>query len=209
MNDGKYYSQVRSEMLGLIDFSSTYPIDVLDVGAGDGGFINTLRNNLSVNVSWAIEPTSVYCKINATNVLNMTVEDALEHLPDNHFDLIVFNDVLEHLVDPWFVLKEVKRCIKPSGKIIISLPNFLFIHTFKTVIAGDFKYQDFGVLDKTHLRFFTKKSVIRMVEECGYKVELIHGVNGFYSWKYRLLNIITFGLIKDWFHQQWACRIKG
>ena len=206
MIDGKYYSQVRGEMLDCIDKKRLDSFKVLDVGAGEGGFIQTLKANLNLSSVWAIEPSLSAKKIDADTVLELNVEGSLDQLPNQYFDLVIFNDVLEHLEDPWNVLKRIKSCLAENGEIIISVPNFLFIHTFKRVLLGDFRYEDFGVMDKTHLRFYTKKSLIRMLNECGYRVEYIEGINGFYTWKYKVLSVCTFGLIKNWLHQQWACR---
>ena len=179
--DGFYYSQNRAEMIDLID-SSLENVTILDVGAGEGGFLNLVKKALNVRECWAIEPSDIYTKIKADCVYNLPVEEALSKLPDAYFDFIFFNDVIEHLVSPWDILHAVKQKLAPNGRIVISVPNFLFIDAVKHIMRGDFYYQEYGVLDKTHLRFFTYKSLLRLVNDCGYKVELIKGINGYYTW---------------------------
>ena len=106
-------------------------------------------------------------------------EDFLDKLPNNYFDVIYFNDVLEHLVDPEYVLKVIKQKLVPNGKVISSIPNLRYYKVFMEIyLEKDFKYKEEGVLDKTHLRFFTKKSIKRMYENLNFKVLSHIGING-------------------------------
>jgi 2-polyprenyl-3-methyl-5-hydroxy-6-metoxy-1,4-benzoquinol methylase len=204
-----YYSQSRIEMLKYIDKTQTRPLNILDVGAGQGSFIRLLQSEIVIGESWAIEPTESYRQITADQILNSTVENAIQILPEKFFDLVIFNDVLEHLQEPWDVLKAIKPKLKKDAQLIISIPNFLFIETFYKIFMGNFEYVDFGVLDRTHLRFFTKKSFIQIIESIPYKIELIEGINGYYTWKYKVLNFILLGKLSNFLHQQWAFRIKN
>jgi len=207
--NSSYFSQSRIEMLKYIDKKQTAPLNVLDVGAGQGSFIRLLQSEMIIGESWAIEPTEAHKQITADKILNSTVENAIPNLPDNYFDLVIFNDVLEHLQEPWDILKDIKPKLKKDAQLIISIPNFLFIETFSKVIQGDFEYVEFGVLDRTHLRFFTKKSFVQIIESIPYKIELIEGINGYYTWKYKLLNLLLLGKLTNFLHQQWAFRIKN
>uniref|UniRef100_UPI004049A7E5 methyltransferase domain-containing protein n=2 Tax=Flavobacterium TaxID=237 RepID=UPI004049A7E5 len=104
--------------------------------------------------------------------------------------VIYFNDVLEHLIDPYTVLKKIKQKLSLNGVIISSIPNVRYHNTFMNVlIKKDWKYEDYGVMDFTHLRFFTEKSIIRMYEEAGYKIKLSEGINKSRSIKPLLYNI--------------------
>ena len=120
-------------------------------------------------------------------------EKYINDLPDNYFDAIYFNDVLEHLADPYSVLEDLKCKLAPNGVIISSIPNVRFFRTFsKVVFLKDWKYDDFGIMDKTHLRFFTNKSIKRMYEELGYEILIHEGINKSRSLKPILFNFLTF-----------------
>ena len=82
----------------------------------------------------------------------------------------VFGDVLEHLADPWEVLRRTELALAPGGMVLASIPNVVYYKNRKQVLLGRFDYTDYGILDNTHLRFFTKKSILEMFESCGYEV---------------------------------------
>jgi 2-polyprenyl-3-methyl-5-hydroxy-6-metoxy-1,4-benzoquinol methylase len=117
-------------------------------------------------------------------------EKHIDALPDNYFDAIYFNDVLEHLVDPYTVLKKMRSKLTSTGVLISSIPNVRYHNTFiKVLVNKDWQYRSHGVMDFTHLRFFTEKSIIRMYEESGYNIKLSEGINKSRSLKPYLYNI--------------------
>lgn len=95
----------------------------------------------------------------------------LEKFENRRYDNIIFADVLEHLRNPWQVLEKTGQLLKEQGSIIISLPNIAHNAVLVTLYNNDFSYRDFGVLDKTHLRFFTEKTAIKMIENAGLRVK--------------------------------------
>ena len=84
-------------------------------------------------------------------------------------------DVIEHLSYPWQALEKVKELLKPKGEIIASIPNILNIETISKLLSGGFRYEKAGVLDRTHLRFFTKREMLKMFEDIGMQAEILHG----------------------------------
>lgn len=94
------------------------------------------------------------------------------------FDLITFGDVLEHLLDPARTLREAKRLLRPGGRILISLPNIAHWSIRAKLLLGRFEYQKTGLMDYTHLRFFTVPTGRRMIEEAGYRIIFSHPVLG-------------------------------
>jgi 2-polyprenyl-3-methyl-5-hydroxy-6-metoxy-1,4-benzoquinol methylase len=86
------------------------------------------------------------------------------------FDWILFADVLEHLREPGKVLARALPCLNPSGKILISAPNVAYFAIRLGLLAGRFDYADRGILDRTHLRFFTLRSLEAMIERAGCRV---------------------------------------
>lgn len=87
------------------------------------------------------------------------------------FDVAIFGDVLEHTSDPGLILRETKRLLKPEGKVIVSLPNVANLRVRLGLLRGNFNYAESGILDKTHLRFFTIESAHRLLDESGYELE--------------------------------------
>lgn len=92
------------------------------------------------------------------------------------FDHIIFADVLEHLYNPWEVLKRVRPFLKEHGSVLISLPNIAHNAIIMNLLEGKFEYKPTGLLDNTHIRFFTKNSIDSMIKECGYRVTDIDSV---------------------------------
>jgi 2-polyprenyl-3-methyl-5-hydroxy-6-metoxy-1,4-benzoquinol methylase len=99
----------------------------------------------------------------------MIIADLNEGLPDlgEPFDAIVCGDVLEHLVDPARTLAELTKWVRPEGRIFISVPNVAHILIRLSLLVGRFDYFDRGILDRTHLRFFTERSLERLVDAAG------------------------------------------
>lgn len=86
------------------------------------------------------------------------------------FDVAVFGDVLEHTREPATILKETRELLKPGGKIVVSLPNVANLRVRLALLRGEFEYRDSGILDRTHLRFFTFRSARALLEGCGYRI---------------------------------------
>ena len=89
---------------------------------------------------------------------------------DGPYDRILFGDVLEHLVDPGAVLEGVRRLLGPSGRVLISIPNVANWRLRWSLLRGRFEYQDVGLCDRTHLRFYTYRTARALVEDAGYGV---------------------------------------
>ena len=92
----------------------------------------------------------------------------IEKLKKNKYDYIIFADVLEHLYYPKKVLEKCKSLLKNDGKILVSIPNIANVNIILSLIKGEFNYTPTGLLDDTHIRFFTKKTFKRMIESIGY-----------------------------------------
>lgn len=88
---------------------------------------------------------------------------------ERKYDYLFFGDVLEHLKEPGLVLEKCKTLLKPNGLIFISTPNIAHISIRLELMGGNFDYEPMGILDNTHLKYFTKKSLEKMVSDAGYK----------------------------------------
>jgi len=183
-----YYSFPRPEMLELLPKTAKR---VLEVGCGQGTFAIQIKDYNNAEV-WGIEYMPNEGEV-AKKVMDKlfigAVEDYLDELPDNFFDAIYFNDVLEHLTYPDDVLKNLKPKLVKNGLIISSKPNMRNFRVLKMLVwDGNWDYADHGVMDKTHLRWFTKKSIRKMYEDL-YEVIVHKGLNPSKSLRPILYNI--------------------
>ena len=144
---------------------------VLDVGAADGLLARRLTER-----GWrvtGIESDPALAEAGAPHCQTMVRADLNAGLPDLHgpFAAIVYGDVLEHLVDPLGVLMGLNRFLSPEGAVVLSIPNVAHLWVRLSLLAGRFDYGDRGILDRTHLRFFTERSLRALVREAGLRVE--------------------------------------
>jgi 2-polyprenyl-3-methyl-5-hydroxy-6-metoxy-1,4-benzoquinol methylase len=163
------YDNDRVDMLPLVP---TGVRCALDVGCSTGGFVRLLKG-AGVETVWGIEPDPTA----ATRAGDVADHVVTGHFPDDLpptapcFDLVVFNDVLEHMVDPWACLARTRELLRAGGTVIASVPNIRSLEVlYQLVVRGRFDYQQTGVLDATHLRFFTRATMIEMFEGAGYDV---------------------------------------
>jgi 2-polyprenyl-3-methyl-5-hydroxy-6-metoxy-1,4-benzoquinol methylase len=187
-----YYDNVRLEMLKYLPKDAK---KIMDVGCGNGAFAEIIKEKNNAEV-WGIEYMEEHGKDAIPKLDKVFIgpcEDFVENLPEGYFDVIYFNDVLEHLVDPYWVLDVLKSKLAKGGVIISSIPNVRFYKSFmKVLLNKEWKYEDHGIMDKTHMRFFTKKSIKRMYEELGYEVLSHEGINRSKSIKPYLFYLLTF-----------------
>ena len=103
------------------------------------------------------------------------LENADEEFYTSHSDkdCWVFGDVLEHLSDPWTVLSEIRKVIPANGCVVASIPNAACIQMFARLALGIFEYEENGIFDKTHLRWFTRSAIVKLFESCGYEIQYI------------------------------------
>jgi 2-polyprenyl-3-methyl-5-hydroxy-6-metoxy-1,4-benzoquinol methylase len=169
-----YYSRgLRAEIVQMIPPGCK---TVLDVGCGNGVLGEYLKKNGVERVA-GIEIAEKAAR-NASSVLDEVLTGNIESmdLPFDHksFDCVVCADVLEHLVDPWCVIGKLKKLVKPGGCIVASIPNIGFHRVVRNLLKGQWRYEDAGVLDRTHLRFFTLEGIKELFEVNSMKIEEIH-----------------------------------
>ncbi|MCF6238698.1 MAG: glycosyltransferase, partial [Candidatus Marinimicrobia bacterium] len=167
--DNKYYEFSRPEIQALIDPDARR---VLDIGCAAGKMAEEIKHKLSAEV-WGIEPVPEAAKQaedRLDKVIVSGIEEALDNIPDQYFDAIIFADVLEHLEDPYAILNRIMGKLSPQGQIIASIPNVRHWSVVKELLEGRWDYQDAGILDRTHLRFFTRKSVGDLFQQAGYQI---------------------------------------
>lgn len=203
-----YFDHVRDEMLKYLPQS---PKTILDVGCGSGAFAHLLKERTGAEV-WGIEymkEEARKAEVVLDKVFAGPCEESIDELPNNFFDVIYFNDVLEHLPEPYLVLNKIKGKLAKNGVVISSIPNVRYYKTFfKILFKQDWKYEDQGIMDRTHLRFFTGKSIKRMYEEAGYVVQLHEGINKTSSIRPYLYNLPLLFSQMDILYLQYATVAK-
>jgi 2-polyprenyl-3-methyl-5-hydroxy-6-metoxy-1,4-benzoquinol methylase len=170
--DPGYYQLVRKEIEWLLP----EPIGrVLEVGCASGATLRWLRDR-GASRTVGVEINADLTDVLASNVDiplvgdAAQVERAAEHGP---YDLILFLDVLEHLVDPWSTLRAYRTLLAPGGSIIVSVPNVAHYSIIKGLMQSRFTYRDDGILDRTHLRFFVLPTTLELMEGADLKVDRI------------------------------------
>jgi 2-polyprenyl-3-methyl-5-hydroxy-6-metoxy-1,4-benzoquinol methylase len=147
--------------------------DVLDVGCGEGFFAAELKKegNRIVGVDalpTAGEGATLERYISAD--LNIAQPDLARQAGEHRFDRVLLLDVLEHLVRPDRLLAEIRPTLKEGGLLVVSVPNVANITVRLALLFGRFNYTDRGILDRTHLNFYTRKTARALLEENGWEI---------------------------------------
>jgi O-antigen biosynthesis protein len=149
---------------------------VIEFGCATGYFSRMLSEKgcivtgVEINVN-AAQKAQKYCS--QVIVADLDFTPLSEILSDQTFDVAVFGDVLEHLRDPWRILESVRNYLNPRGFVVASIPNVAHGAVRLSLLQGKFNYQQYGILDDTHIRFFTKSSIIEMFEKSGYFLDVL------------------------------------
>jgi 2-polyprenyl-3-methyl-5-hydroxy-6-metoxy-1,4-benzoquinol methylase len=175
MDDYVYVDMPRAEIVPLVPQGA---VRVLDVGCAYGGFGATLKEVRPGVEVWGIEPAQRAAGEAAARLDRVIVGHYPQDIPpQEHFDCVVFNDVLEHTLDPWEVLRQTNDILAPAGAVVASIPNVRhWAVVWSLLRAGRWTYRDSGLLDRTHLHFFTRQSMIELFETTGYHVARIEPI---------------------------------
>ena len=159
---------------------------VLDIGCGTGSITETIRRERNVEIV-GLEPNPERAEAARRRGLDVITGSYSQNIPNLHgkFDCILFLDVLEHLADPSAMLTDVAGALNDNGSVIASIPNIAHWTVRFSLMAGRFDYMPTGIMDATHLRWFTRKSVTRLFEASGYHVEQIRHSAGAWMPQYR------------------------
>lgn len=159
----------HAAMLRMVGFNKR----VLEAGCASGHVSEQLRAQgcsvVGVEIeSEIVEPAMQWLE----RAVIGDIEDSSlwQELDGEEFDVVLFGDVLEHLKEPLGVLRESARCLAPSGTVIISAPNIAHADVKIALLNGTFPYSENGLLDRTHIHFFTKDSLVDLVREAGMAV---------------------------------------
>lgn len=191
-----YFTNSRLEMRKFLPRS---PATVLEIGCGSGAFRENLEDSCEY---WGVELDAKAASV-AENELNVVLIGAYDlvqnEIPQGYFDLIICNDIIEHVQDHDKFIESLKGKLKPSGHLVASIPNVRYLpNLIHLLFLKDWEYKDSGILDNTHLRFFTKKSILRTFAKHDFELELCEGINemsrpGVFTVFAKLVGSLVFG----------------
>ena len=202
--EGGYFSSTRSEILELLP---KYSEKVLEIGCGSGQTLQMLKGRGLCVETVGIELFQLAAdearkRVDRVYCLNVEKEEIPPEV--ERFDLILILDVLEHLVDPWtFLSKLVDQHLTKNGKIVASIPNARHFSLVVPLLRGNFDYVERGILDKTHLRFFTRRSAVKLLQHSGLSVESTKSTSLGIHLNSGKLNLLTFGLFSEFLSLQY------
>ena len=171
--DSKYDDKPRTELLQMV---TEAPQRVFEIGCGSGATGHALKQKFQGIEFVGLELDANAARIAESRLDKIIVSDIekvhLEAygLKKEYFDLIICADVLEHLYDPWKTLFTLRDYLKPDGKVIASIPNTQNINLIINLLNGHWTYEKHGLLDATHVRFFTLNEIEKMFTGTGYKI---------------------------------------
>jgi len=170
-----YYGFVRKDIAPLI---KGHYKRTLEVGCGNGATLAWLKEKGICEETVGIEYSPAACA-HARKKLDRVIEgdaELIELADHEQFDLILCLDVLEHLKNPSKLLSRLRKHLSPGGRLIVSLPNVRHHSVIVPLLfGGRWDYSDAGILDSTHLRFFTRSTAHRLLEESGFGISACIG----------------------------------
>ena len=169
----EYGDNPRTELIDLIKVA---PEQIFEIGCGSGATGMAIKQKFP-NVKYiGMDSSKEAAEIAQTRLDKVIVSD-IDKVPLDYFglekecfDLIICADILEHLYDPWKMLNDLRGYLTSDGKILASIPNIQYINQITNLLHGNWKYENYGLLDATHIRFFTLNEIVIMFNGSGYDI---------------------------------------
>ncbi|MEJ2255177.1 MAG: class I SAM-dependent methyltransferase [Nitrospirota bacterium] len=197
----RYFAHVREDVIAHVP---PRPNRVLDVGCASGATLAALKARGKAAETVGVDIVDVLID-SPDRFLCLDVENEDMELAENYFDVIICADILEHLVDPWTVVRKLAHLLNEGGLFISSVPNIRDFRSLISIMRGDFHYSEEGVLDKGHIRFFCLKNIVHLHRNADLKVEKVQRI---LRRRRKRLNRATLGIFKEFLTPQYVivCR---
>ena len=185
----------RLKIYEQIPYGST----VLEIGCADGRLANMLSIKKKCKVYCVEKDPSmaIIVKGKCEYIQNIDIEKTQLPYNEGFFDCVVIGNVLEHIVEPLKVLKDIRKYLSDDGFLIFSVPNIVNWHSRLTIFFGKFEYSETGVFDRTHLHFYNLNSAKKIAIDAGYDIVSLDVTPSIYFWK-RRLNFLWYRMAKAW-----------
>jgi 2-polyprenyl-3-methyl-5-hydroxy-6-metoxy-1,4-benzoquinol methylase len=203
-----YYDNERPEIFHLVEESARV---ILDVGCGKGRLGANLKQAVPGRKVFGIEHNdriAAEAEKRLDRVLVGDLQTMTIQFDPEVFDCIVFADILEHLVDPAAVLRKLKPHLKPQGKVVCSIPNIRHYTAILKLLCRGWEYNDWGLFDRTHLRFFSLRSMKKMLADQGFQIEHIEP-RIVASRKMKFLNALCLGKLEEFVTWQYLITARN
>jgi 2-polyprenyl-3-methyl-5-hydroxy-6-metoxy-1,4-benzoquinol methylase len=206
--DRSYFERARQDILSLFPHEGVGC--VLEVGCGNGATLRMLKDRglaAEVHGMELMEEVAQEAELCVDRVFVGNAVALLPSLSQGQYDVVLCLDVLEHLVDPWSFVEQLQGVLKPGGCMIASIPNLRTLPViWRLLVKGNFDYANQGIMDKTHLRFFTKKTALSLLQREGLRLASWKRTD-FAPWsKSAVFNGLTFGLFRDLLTEQYLVK---
>ena len=209
-NDNNYFASARMDLFSMVEGDRNRVLE-LGCGLGKTGALLKNRGKAVEVVGIELDPEIARsAEANIDRVICGDIERLELAFEEDSFDYVVAGDILEHLIDPWAVLRRLRRFVKTGGAVIVSIPN---IRNWRIIadltLRGDWRYCDEGLLDRTHLRFFTRSTIIDLMERTGYEIEFICPAFRFApTSKSAIANRLSGGMFESFITRQYLVRAR-
>jgi 2-polyprenyl-3-methyl-5-hydroxy-6-metoxy-1,4-benzoquinol methylase len=193
-----YFDGTRLDIVGELEVGNQ---SILELGCGSGGTGSAALAAGKAQRYVGIELDAKAAAVASERITEVLVGDVTNMdlgAFAGAFDVLIMSEVLEHLPDPWGTLQQLVACLKPGGRVYASSPNVAHRHVLMNLVRGSFDYAGDGVMDRTHLRWFTPTSFRQMFEEAGVRVTSVGPVVR-PGWKAQLIDRLTGGRIRHLF----------
>lgn len=205
-----YYDTPRPAVLSLLD---RRPLRLLEVGCGAGATLRLLREQGMCAWAAAVEANeaaAAEARNHADRLMVGDIERMELDIADGSLDAVICLDVLEHLIDPWRTASRLAALLRPDGAMILSIPNLRFYKvSLPMVLGGRWRYADSGILDRTHLRFFTLETVEDMLTQAGLAIDRTIEIGLVGKRNRQIWNALTLGRLRGLFVFQYLIRARG
>jgi SAM-dependent methyltransferase len=208
----RYFATVRGEIL---PFLPARVARLLDLGCGTGATVGFVREARAVEWAGGIELDTQSAEAARRVCDRVWTGDATslpfeKEIAEASLDLVLCLDTLEHLADPWAMVRRLSPFLKPGGRLILSVPNIRnWKFLWRLAAQGDFRYRDAGLLDRTHLRFFVRETAVELATSGGLRLVSAANAHPFAFPDARfLLSKASFGALDEFLAKQWLVVVE-